>query len=668
MRQRFPQSEVDAGASSSFPTTLTLRIYHEKTSFAATFKERLTDGSSHESRCSCYRIPQIWIGADDSEPSRRVLFPEFPARTTIMRFVLLSTENKQKARDLCANPQFVQVSIPFRKRMQELMTAISAICEAEHLSNQFRRNVAPSSTLRPMRTTDLDRNTVSKELRAKMMSPLVPSEKGWGYIYILRSQMDTSTMSVLKIGFSKFHPEHRAHELASCLSAPEVVAHTPLIPHAKRIEALIHTELVAKRKTQVCAQCGQKHSEWFTISHLESREVVITWSQWILQEPYLDGKLSDEWRNRLQALDFGSVKPEVTMADMWWDILDGVPPRPEEQLAAYINASYSEMLNQRILGSYYEGPLKEDAQKLQEMLRGGSSDRALEIEDYHRVFDGFISNPSTFGATDQSERKPSFSSINAHDIDVLLKNAVEFQALKERHEAWKKELEAMRNLKTGAVSVSDREQGMTESPLGDATLLPVIPLKTLSKIDVLARSWIGYNPTHQGFQLLQEAFARGEWVGNTPRFRLPKGYRATKPSNDENGKTRIRPGRTVHSVTETISLGTINKDFKGQLDEAIELMGNPLARALIEKDLQRILEPFIYDYSSDPLSASNESSGDEMSIDRMSIDRMSIDDPAEQTEASTWVPGSTSKASGSVSTSDGLNLSKAKAKQWLESL
>lgn len=276
MPKQSPQSGVAPGSADAFPSTLTLRIYHDKTSFTATFRERFTQDVTNENKCSCQRIRHVWIGADNRASSQQAaLFPEPPRRTTIMRFFLLSPANKDKARDLCATSQRSLGSVPFRKGMQALMTALADLCEAPHVSSQAKSMPTPSSVLRPMRTTGLDRNTVSNELVMKIANPLVPSEEKWGYIYILRSQRDWSTMSVLKIGFSKYHPEHRSHELANCLSTPEVIAHTPLIPHAKRIETLIHAELIAKRKVQQCGQCGQKHGEWFTVSHADAREIVI---------------------------------------------------------------------------------------------------------------------------------------------------------------------------------------------------------------------------------------------------------------------------------------------------------------------------------------------------------------------------------------------------------
>jgi len=529
-----------------------------------------------------------------------------------------------------------------------------------------------------------------------MTIPLTPSEEGWGYIYILRSKWDISTMSVLKIGFSKYHPEHRAHELASCLSAPEIVAHTPLIPHAKRIETIIHTELVAKRKIQVCGQCGQKHGEWFTISHAESREVVTRWSRWVFRQPYLEGKLSDEWHNFLQAQNFGSIKSEVTLLELWKDVLDSFPHQgthstPEEQLATYVNSCYSENLGERLLGPLSEIPLKRDFRSLQKKLRDARSGQALEITDYSRAIDEFISTESKVGTNlgitvqHESDLDPP---AGQYDIDALRKKVMEFEAWKKKaseFETWKmqflEELEVLKNLKTGAVSVSDPEQGITESPLGDATLLPVISLKALKKIDAPARNWIGYNPTHQGFQFLQEAYQRGEWVGNVPQFQLPKAFRKAraKSSNGDNAKTQTSTAQTTRFIRTEESdtwefSAELNDSFIEQVKQATELAEIPLGRAL-EKELLRSFKHG--DYSADVLSISSDSSGDDMNVDEMDIDEMSIDESVKQPEVSMWIPGLTGKDSANVSSStsnsdvagsNGIKLSKAKAKQWLESI
>ncbi|RYO77917.1 hypothetical protein DL766_001890 [Monosporascus sp. MC13-8B] len=569
-----------------------------------------------------------------------------------MKFIFRSAANTQKAKDLCESSQQPSEAAPFRKRMHELMTALGALCEGEHSSNKTKSRSATSSVLRPFRTNNLGINAVSEELRAKIMAPLALSEvqgHGLGYIYILRSQSGISTLSALKIGFSKYHPEHRAHELAGCLSRPEVVAHTPLLPHAKRIESLIHIELMSQRKVQVCEQCGQEHREWFTISHAESREIVTRWSRWVLRQPYLGGKLSEKWRAYLQEQDFGSTNPEATMFELWEGILDNFPRQdidsaPEEQLAGYINACYYDIQVQRILG-----PLKGNFPNFYKSLRDGRSGQPLEFQDLMRAMDDLISSESKVrtdpGIKPRRESESGFSA-RPYDFDF---------------EDWKKEIfkkmKAIKALKTGAFSVSDPKQGVTESPLGDATLLPVVSLKALRQMDAPARNWIGYNPTHEGFQFLQEAYQRGEWVGNLPQFKLPKAFREagitklpaeaavdmkvidpsdlTQPSSsrdqpnnsaDAQVNTGEPPGGLRGKRVRFIRSEDADKwEFSAEVNgDAAELMKGPLGRALVEKEALRSFKYLGLNltggYEHSASSSSSESSVDELSADEMSID------------------------------------------------
>jgi hypothetical protein len=87
-----------------------------------------------------------------------------------------------------------------------------------------------------------------------------------------------------------------------------------------------------------------------------------------------------------------------------------------------------------------------------------------------------------------------------------------------------KAFDTLKNITTGAMSVSDPVLGISESPLGDATLLPVLALNDLKYLDAPVPNWVGMNPTNAGFQRVQEAYQRGEWVGE-PLFKLPKAFR-----------------------------------------------------------------------------------------------------------------------------------------------
>jgi hypothetical protein len=88
-----------------------------------------------------------------------------------------------------------------------------------------------------------------------------------------------------------------------------------------------------------------------------------------------------------------------------------------------------------------------------------------------------------------------------------------------------KRIDDLQTLKTGAVSVSDPFLRSTESPLGDATMLPVLALEDLKDLNLPVPNWVGMNSTHTGFQVLQEAYQEGKCFGGKPQFKLPKIYR-----------------------------------------------------------------------------------------------------------------------------------------------
>jgi hypothetical protein len=209
----------------------------------------------------------------------------------------------------------------------------------------------------------------------------------------------------------------------------------------------------------------------------------------------------------------------------------------------------------------------------------------------------------------------------------------------------------MNNLKTGGFSVGDPEQGITESPLGDATLLPVVSLDALKCLDAPARTWIGYNPTHQGFQMLQEAYQRGEWVGQIPQFKLPRGFRraGTRPlrtqaaaakgedtqasggkprrvnENAKNRETKVELSSGLDGTQLTFSR-TVDDDMIKEMEEIQALMKFPIGRALVENELVRQLRHFGInaDGRYEAMSSSEES---ENSPNDDDDDKMDIDEP-----------------------------------------
>lgn len=400
-----------------------------------------------------------------------------------------------------------------------------------------------------------------------------------------------------------------------------------------------------------------------------------------------------------------SIKPDATMTELWGSILDNFPHRDthstqEKQVAAYLNACHFKHLIESTAGPFGNAgePSLRDFASVQEKIRQATVGRGvLEYVDYMRVLDELIASGSKnrpspgMTAHDTSELDPSSS-----QYDTWRRAAMKFDEnakLASELDDWKKklftEMEAIKNLKTGCISVSDPEQGITESPLGDATLLPVISLEALSKMDAPARNWIGYNPTHQGFQLLQEAYQRGEWTGHPSQLwssdffrKAQKGKSSTQDRKRPQARTQQSRSVTRVEGSDTLEFSVrVDEDFIERSKQAADLAENPLGRALIEKELARGFGRLGFsingDFSADALSISSDSSDDAMSFDEMSVDdmnadKMSIDEPAEQPEGSTRVQGPTSK--GTLDSNlqalpwNEFRVSKVKAKQWLESI
>jgi hypothetical protein len=117
--------------------------------------------------------------------------------------------------------------LQFIPAMRKLLVCLSKICTGKKTLDT--RLKATDTNVRPFRDHGLDKASVSRDLIAKVGASLKPSEvrdHGMGFIYILHSKHPCH-WAELKIGFSKYYPEHRLHELGRCLTDPEVVAYSP---------------------------------------------------------------------------------------------------------------------------------------------------------------------------------------------------------------------------------------------------------------------------------------------------------------------------------------------------------------------------------------------------------------------------------------------------------
>lgn len=302
-------------------TVVALKVDFKTCSFGPSFREKLRRPTSSATKCSCGSLDSLRQVATNKD----LIYGLLPNKTVTIRFLVASPDRISRAKTLCKSEigRDFDSQKQFRYWILSLATLLSELCESDH-DDDNRTHCGPYDFgMRPFRRIEPTKGAICEDIRRLLKMPLTPSEKyghGMGYVYMLRSQFDVSTMAELKIGFSKFHPEHRAHELARCLARPEILSHTPLIPHAKRLEFIIHMELQACRKVQSCPRCDREHREWFTISNVDAREVVTRWRTWMLQQPYRDGMLVDEWSAHLSMQDFLSVGESNSLANVWKDI------------------------------------------------------------------------------------------------------------------------------------------------------------------------------------------------------------------------------------------------------------------------------------------------------------------------------------------------------------
>jgi hypothetical protein len=126
------------------------------------------------------------------------------------------------------------------------------------------------------------------------LSPKLDRKAGFIYIYWLKPDLRR-----IKIGHSvREDPDKRLLEqIKRCgkeYEFHESSPHAITLPHAHRVEKLIHAELMGYRKVTKCDSCLNKkgsprsHDEWFDIKIALVLEVYQKWKRWILTHPYGD--------------------------------------------------------------------------------------------------------------------------------------------------------------------------------------------------------------------------------------------------------------------------------------------------------------------------------------------------------------------------------------------
>ncbi|OAA80389.1 DNA-binding protein [Akanthomyces lecanii RCEF 1005] len=68
---------------------------------------------------------------------------------------------------------------------------------------------------------------------------------------------------------------------------PTAMTCTAAVPHAHRVERLVHAELMEHRVRLYCERCGKQHVEWFEVPAEDAVRVIEKWCGWMRTRPYV---------------------------------------------------------------------------------------------------------------------------------------------------------------------------------------------------------------------------------------------------------------------------------------------------------------------------------------------------------------------------------------------
>ncbi|XWX01422.1 hypothetical protein V2A60_009450 [Cordyceps javanica] len=123
------------------------------------------------------------------------------------------------------------------------------------------------------------------------------NEVNSGFVYLYQVPGNDS---LVKIGFTTddvakrlekwkkdCHREPAAlYPAAAAAAAAAAATRSTAIPHAHRVERLVHAELMEHRVRLYCERCEKQHVEWFETSVERAVAVIEKWSRWIQGRPY----------------------------------------------------------------------------------------------------------------------------------------------------------------------------------------------------------------------------------------------------------------------------------------------------------------------------------------------------------------------------------------------
>lgn len=213
--------------------------------------------------------------------------------------------------------------------MQHAQLPQQAAAPTRH--NLLQNTICPGpSKPKHIQSTFVPFHNPAKELTKCIRLPLPSKALEEGFLYIFQ----VNGLTLNKIGYvskRKKDPSievsfcQRMKEHKQCGWEPEIVFKC-LVPHAERVEKIIHGHLKKgrRRETNLCKHCKgptcQKcdhttHTEWFETPLHEITVIAKAWIRWMRTKPYVqkNGKLclSPEWDKKLDNV-------QVHLKDDYW--------------------------------------------------------------------------------------------------------------------------------------------------------------------------------------------------------------------------------------------------------------------------------------------------------------------------------------------------------------
>jgi hypothetical protein len=174
---------------------------------------------------------------------------------------------------------------------------------ADLSDDRFNESMTPVSSLGDKK--------IAENIRQYLRNPSTLKRPGdEGYVYIFG---DERRPGLLKIGITKNELNVRESTLQNNCKVELVrVYHTGRqIEHYKRVEQLVHRELMAFGHHGKCRGCRRRHREWFRVDEDDAKAAVKRWTDFVKKKPWdseLDAnltlklKLKPFWDRRLNDL------------------------------------------------------------------------------------------------------------------------------------------------------------------------------------------------------------------------------------------------------------------------------------------------------------------------------------------------------------------------------